>query len=66
MAGVGGFDPTSWFVGVAMSLLYGAIALAAAIAIIQYYLLWIIGIALVLGIGFLLIRLGLWWWRRPW
>lgn len=61
-----GFDPTGWFVSTAMSLLLGAVALAVAIAIIQYYLAWIIGAALVLGLGFVLVQLGLWWWRRPW
>lgn len=66
MPDLGRFDPTSWFVNVAMSLFYGAVALALAIAIIQYYIYWIIGITLAVILLGLVVRLAMWWWGRPW
>jgi len=60
------FDPVGWFASAAMTLLFGAVALAVAVHLIQGVWPWLLGIlALGAGIG-LLVQLVLDWRRRRW
>ena len=58
-----GFDPLATFISACMTLLFGAIALAVAVSLIQQIWVWLILIISAVGVIWILVRLVIGWSR---
>lgn len=61
------FDPLGWFMSACVTVLFGAIALAVAVHLIQAIWVWLLLLAGIVAALAVAGSLALWWQRRrPW